>query len=145
LHSASLALPSSSAWGARTKSAVPSASDSPCRLTANGQTWRRQSIRRRLLVVGSTRRGRRHSPSISWKRKFRLKWAVKGAPIARRKTGVLRRPMRAPPPAVETLDSPFQSEKGRFQEIDGKWRRPGSAVHPPPERQIREIGACHRI
>jgi hypothetical protein len=40
-----------------------------------------------------------------------LKWAVKGAPIARRKTGVFRRPMRAPPAAVETLDSPFQSEK----------------------------------
>jgi hypothetical protein len=29
------------------------------------------------------RRGRRNSPSISWARKFRLKRAVKGAPIAR--------------------------------------------------------------
>jgi hypothetical protein len=31
--------------------------------------------------------------------------------------------MPAPPPAVETLDSPFQSEKGLLQEIDGEWRR----------------------
>jgi hypothetical protein len=38
--------------------------------------------------------------------------------------------MRAPPAAVETLDSPFQSEKGLFQEIDGELRRPGSAALP---------------
>jgi hypothetical protein len=78
--------------------------------------------------AGSHRSGRRHSPSISWRREFRLKWAVKGARIARRKTGVSRRPMRAPPAAVETLDSPFQSEKGLSQEIDGELRRPGSAA-----------------
>ena len=71
----------------------------------------------------ANRKGRRDSPSISWMRKFRLKRAVKGAPIGRRETGVSRRPMGAPPPAVETLDSPFQSEKGLFQEIDGELRR----------------------
>jgi hypothetical protein len=36
--------------------------------------------------------------------------------------------MSAPPPAGETLDGPFQSEKGRFQEIDGELRRVGSAA-----------------
>ena len=41
----------------------------------------------------------RHPPSISWRRNLRLKRAVKGAPCG------------APPAAVETLDSPFQSER----------------------------------
>jgi hypothetical protein len=46
------------------------------------------------------------------------------------KDGRLSTPYGAPPPAVETLDSPFQSEKGLFQEIDGEWRRPGRARLP---------------
>jgi hypothetical protein len=36
--------------------------------------------------------------------------------------------MHALSAAVETLDSPFQSEKGLFQEIDGELRRPGRAA-----------------
>jgi hypothetical protein len=41
-------------------------------------------------------------------------------------------PCGAPSPAVETLDGPFQSEKGLFQEIAGELRRlsrpPGDAA-----------------
>jgi hypothetical protein len=76
-------------------------------------------------IVGPNRGGRRNSPSISRRRKFRLKWAVKGLDrrrrraVGRRTTPVFRRP-------TARLDSPFQSEKGFFQEIDGEWRRLGS-------------------
>jgi hypothetical protein len=34
---------------------------------------------------------------------------------------------RPPLAAVESLDSPFRSEKGLFQEIDGEWRRCGES------------------
>jgi hypothetical protein len=85
------------------------------RLLRNRSELAARVYNNRRSAAGSNRSGRRNSPSISWRRKFRLKRAVKGA-------------RSAPPAAVETLDSPFQSEKVRYQEIDGEWRRPGRGV-----------------
>ena len=66
--------------------------------------------------------GRRNSLSISWKRPFPIEMGCQGRAIAHRKTGVFATPYGAPPPAVETLDSPFN--RNFRQEIDGEWRRP---------------------
>jgi hypothetical protein len=49
--------------------------------------------------------------------------------------------MGAPPAVVETLDSPFQSEKGLFEEIDGEWRRLGEQA----ERELRVSRVCSMI
>jgi hypothetical protein len=51
--------------------------------------------------------------------------------------------MGAPPPAVETLDSPFQSEKVLYQEIDGELRRLGRGASRRDAFVSRPLASRH--
>lgn len=90
-------------------------------------------------IGAASRRGRRHSPSISRIAKIPAERGCRGRADSRSKDGPPSTPCGAPPATAKTLDSPVQSEKVRRQEIDGDLRRLGPA---PSKMWVRLARLC---